>query len=224
MQAAAVATLSHNLNGQRLGRKGRDTRERILGVTKELVATADHSQISLSAIARGAGMGMTSLYVYFSDLTEVLLAVLAPVMAEAEDAYIHQIREHWADDTLYDDCLAFVTAFHAFWQRHSKILHLRNTMADQKDKRMVAERIASARIVMWLLVEQMGHDPNAHGTAAVAMATVLYTGIERVITIATDTTLGPGMPSSFTPDVAHFIECEARLLELGIREYRGMAG
>lgn len=34
----ARAAVSHNLNGQRLGRKGRDTRERIIAVTTQLMS------------------------------------------------------------------------------------------------------------------------------------------------------------------------------------------
>ena len=220
MQTAAVATLSHNLNGQRLGRKGRDTRERIITVATELVATADHAQISLSAIARQAGMGMTSLYAYFTDLTEVLLAVLDPVMAEADESYLRLVATPWPDATLADNCDAFINAFYQFWLRNSSILHLRNTMADRKDARMTAQRIDAAREVIGHIVAQMGHDPDERGTDAVGMATVLYMGFERAINIATDRHFGDVMTEQFAPDVEHYLQAEARLLEFGIRSYR----
>src|SRR5688500_16342358 len=92
--------VSHNLNGQKLGRKGRVTRERILAATAELLAGPRDAPISLSAVARQASLGMTSLYNYFSDFTELLLALLEPVMESAEDAYLAQLREPWSDDEL----------------------------------------------------------------------------------------------------------------------------
>ena len=70
-------SLSHNLLGQRLGRKGRDTRERILAATQRLLDGPIDAPISLSAVAREASLGMTTLYLYFSDLTELLLAARA---------------------------------------------------------------------------------------------------------------------------------------------------
>src|SRR4051812_7547086 len=82
--ARAAKPGSHNLNGQRLGRKGRLTRDRILVAANELLATPTDVPFSLSAVARQASLGMTSLYLYFTDLTELLLAILEPLMDEAE--------------------------------------------------------------------------------------------------------------------------------------------
>src|SRR5579871_6514030 len=73
--------ISHNLAGQRLGRKGRDTRERIMAAAAELIDEAGEGAISMSSVARRASLGMTSLYNYFADFTEVVLALLEPVMA-----------------------------------------------------------------------------------------------------------------------------------------------
>jgi AcrR family transcriptional regulator len=213
----------HNLSGQRLGRKGRDTRARILAAASELLAQADDVPISLSAVAREASLGMTSLYLYFTDLTELLLAVLEPVMADTEDVYLRHLRERWPDESLNAHCLEFVTALHGFWHKNSTILHLRNSMSDQRDKRMMANRVNAARPVIGMLVSQMDNDPNVAGTPAAGMATVLYTGIERVVTIATDHILPGVLPGQFAPNVRNFLRSEARLLELGIRDFRDLA-
>lgn len=216
--------LSHNLNGQKLGRKGRVTRERILSATRELLAETPAQPISLSAVARRASLGMTSLYVYFSDLTELLLAVLEPVMATAEDDYIGALRRRWPDATLPQECLAFATAFHAFWERNARILHLRNSMADQYDRRMMMHRVRSAQPVIRLLVAQMGHDPEASGSPASGLATIVYTGIERVVTISTDAHLREIHNEMFEteagPNLRNFLGAEAQLLEVAIREFR----
>jgi AcrR family transcriptional regulator len=89
--------LSHNLNGQRLGRKGRDTRDRIIAAAQILIADRYAPPLTLSAVAREASLGMTSLYNYFGDLTELLLALLEPVVVEAETAYISKLRARWSD-------------------------------------------------------------------------------------------------------------------------------
>ncbi|MEY2928362.1 MAG: hypothetical protein RL367_2839, partial [Pseudomonadota bacterium] len=151
--------LSHNLNGQRLGRKGRDTRDRIIAATQALLAGPQTTPITLSAVAREISLGMTSLYSYFNDLTALLQAVLEPVTVQAEDAYLAQLRKRWPDDSLYDHCLSFITAFHGYWQNYARILHLRNTMADRQDERMAQHRVAAATPVIVLFVKQMGHDP-----------------------------------------------------------------
>lgn len=220
--ARRKATADRNLNGQRLGRKGRDTRDRILSAAREVLADNDEP-FTLSAVARRASLGMTSLYAYFSDLTELTLALLEPVMAQAEDSYVAPLRVRWPDDALFDRALTFVTGFHAFWQANSRVLHLRNTLSDAQDRRMMTHRVASARPVVRLLVGQMGEDTNATGSPASAMATVLYTGIERVVTVATDTVLPTLMPERFMPNVDHYLTAEAQLLEAGIAHYRSRA-
>ena len=228
-QAAAIASskrraspreISHNLNGQRLGRKGRDTRVRILAVAQEIIAEDAAATITLSEVARRAELRMASLYVYFSDLSELIEALLEPVMAEAEDSYLGVLRVRWADGELAEKCAEFVSGFYRFWQRNAQILHLRNTLADQKDVRMMRHRIESARPVIGLITGQMDHDPDQRRTAAVGMATVLYMGFERAIAIATDRHFGEGMAEAFAPDVDHYLSAETRLFSFGISEFR----
>ncbi len=219
--SAAAASVSHNLNGQKLGRKGRGTRERILAATVELLAGPEHEAISMSAVARKASLGMTSLYNYFTDLTELLLAVLEPVIAESESAFRGMLRTRWPDDELGQHCYAFLLAYHGFWARNSRLLHLRNAMADSRDERMMTHRVHVAQPLIRLFVAQMDDDPD-RGSAAptLGMATVLMTGIERTVTVATDLgytqLFGPNR--SYEPN--HYLLPEARLMELVISDTR----
>lgn len=224
MGKAAVSTietaeLSHNLHGQRLGRKGRVTRERILAATERLLEAPGDASISLSAVAREASLGMTTLYLYFSDLTELLLAALERVTALAEESYIERLRTRWTDETLGEDCVAFVEAYHAFWQRHTRILHLRNSLADANDSRMRDHRIQMAEPVVLLLVRQMDTEPGAMRTPIAAMASVMLTGLERLVTLATDANFS-SLSSQAPGHVRNMLRAEGRLLELGIRDCR----
>jgi AcrR family transcriptional regulator len=217
--AADKGGLSHNLVGQRLGRKGRDTRERILAATERLLAGPPDKPVSLSAVAREASLAMTTLYLYFNDLVELLLAVLEPVTASAENSHIALLRDYWPDETLGRQCFEFVTAYHRFWVKHSRLLHLRNNFADNHDERMGQHRINSSLPLIKLLILQMGGELSIRSTPTSAMATVLVTGVDRLITVATS-----GIVISQTEDlsshVRYLLEAEARLLELGIREGR----
>lgn len=212
--------VSHNLNGQRLGRKGRDTRDRIVAVATELLSEpSEDGLITLSEVARRAGLRMGTLYLYFADLSELMFAMLEPVMATAEVEYVHLLREHWSDEVLGERTLTFVTAYFGFWSKHSRVLHLRNTMADRGDDRMMQRRIRSALPVMRLIASQMGGQPTAYGNRMSSMATALMTGLERVATVLTDSRTPvvvnePGNPLDLV------LKAEARLFELGIRDQR----
>jgi AcrR family transcriptional regulator len=218
--AGQSGDVSHNLNGQRLGRKGRGTRERILTACAELLTDPDDAPISMSAVARRANLGMTSLYNYFADLTEVLLAVLEPVMATAEEGYLAILREPWADEELGERCRAFIRAYHAFWAQHSRLLHLRNAMADNHDERMLVHRVRSSQPLITLFTAQMGGAPDETMSAVRGMATVMMTGIERTVTVATDVGLTGMFGADQRRDPEFYLVPEARLMELAIRDTR----
>jgi AcrR family transcriptional regulator len=215
--------VSHNLAGQRLGRKGRDTRGRIIAATVELIYCSAAEPLTLSAVARQAGLGMTSLYNYFADLPELLVAVLEPVMASAEKGYLGLLRTRWPDEELSQRCYEFVVAYHDFWAQHTRLLHLRNSLSDGGDQRMADSRIKATQPIIRRITEQMGGDPRARRSQAFALATVLMIGMERSITIATDRELPILIAQDIQHDADHFLRPCARLMEMAIRDMRGAA-
>lgn len=219
---AAGETLSHNLLGQRLGRKGRDTRERILAAAERLLADPDGPAISLSAVAREASLAMTSLYLYFTDLSELILAVLNRTMISAEEAYVVHLRERWPDEVLSERCQKFVSAYFRFWSRHARVLHLRNSHFEPGDARLQKHRLETFASLIEMLVEQMDGDPSDRLSPAYGMATALLTGTERIIFLATDETF---RSRSVKADAqAHaLVTAQARLFELGVRDGRSAA-
>ena len=216
----AAPTLHYNLNGQKLGRKGRDTRERILAAAAEALECMDETPISLSAVARNASLGMTSLYNYFTDLTELLLAMLEPVMETAEESHLAILRQRWPEAELAERCEQFVGRFHAFWLGNASLLHLRNTMADSGDRRMLIHRVTSTQPMIRLFAEQMDGDPADRDGDAVRIATLLVIAAERTITVSTDRTLTGlfGDAVLFPPE--HYLAPAARVMELAIADAR----
>lgn len=218
----ASGDVSHNLNGQKLGRKGQATRERILRAANDLLLENLDTPLTLSAVARRASLGMTSLYLYFADLTELLLALLGPIMEEAgkESGYFDLLKDYWPDDQLELHCRGFVAAYHAFWIRHSRVLHLRNNLADQYDDRMMSARVRSAQPVIASFRKQLAKPGAAPSEAAVAMASVLITGLERAVTVATDNALPRAVEREFGPRNTQVVEPLTRLFTLAIRDCR----
>ncbi|MGE3690858.1 MAG: TetR/AcrR family transcriptional regulator [Novosphingobium sp.] len=219
----AGAEVARNLNGQKLGRKGRDTRRRILEAAAQLLAEGGNEPISLSAIARRCSLGMTSLYLYFNDLTELLLALLQPVVDQAGQEFSELLSGSWDDERLAEHCRAFLDAYYQFWSRNAHLLHLRNSMADSGDERMTKARVRSSQPLIGFFARQMGGCPDDKNSYSYAMATVLTTGMERTVTVATDSRL----TGLFGPDsghaAEHYLEPEARLMELAIRDTRARA-
>jgi len=218
--STSCASVSHNLNGQKLGRKGRYTRERILAATIELLDGPDDEPITMSRVASHASLGMASLYTYFNDLTELLIAVLDPVMATAETVYLKDIGEYWSDEELGGRCQQFLAGYFSFWDRHSRLMHLRNTISDAHDDRMLYQRIVATRPVISMIASQIDPKGAVPGTQAYAMATILMTGIERTVTVATDKRYARVFPDNDWQPAEFFLKPEARLMELAIRDTR----
>jgi AcrR family transcriptional regulator len=177
--------LSHNQLGQRIGRKGRDTRGRIIAAAERLLADRTGPPITLSAVAREASLGMTSLYSYFKDLSELVGAVLEPAMALSEEAYVAQVRTFWPDETLGEHCRRFVESYHRFWCDHAGVLHLRNAMSDQGDERMLVFRQTNIGPLFNLLLMQIEARDKSVLSVETGIVTALVTGLERLITVLT---------------------------------------
>jgi len=210
-----------NLNGQKLGRKGKVTRARILAAAAELLSGEDDSPVSLSAVARRAGLGMTSLYLYFSDLTELILALLEPLMAEEYDNLERLCGKRWPDEELEQHARSFLEHWFDFWTSHAKLLHLRNVMSDAGDERMIRHRLGTGRPFVHLFVRQMDGDPECQDSHASQMATQLMTGMERAFTMATNTHL-PRIVNGFSFEREHYLWPAARLMVMAIRDIRAM--
>lgn len=221
---ARSAPVSHNQIGQKLGRKGQETRERILSAMLRLVADQDGPPITLTNVAKEADVRLTNLYLYFPDLGDLLLAALDRVMDTAEAAYLDKLRQRWPDATLYESCLDFVQAHYDFWHRNARILHLRNAMADAGDIRVLKYRNNVSIPLIGLIMNQMDGDPDRGDGRDPNVATVLLTGLERVATVATNPQLRYIADNRDEADQRvhnrRLVEAEAEVLTLVIRHRR----
>ena len=225
VRATSTSAAGYNLLGQRLGRKGRDTRQRILDALARRLAQDEVAPVSLSAVAREASVAMTTLYIYFADICELILAALEPV---AEDARALEIllRPRWPDAQLAERCQTYLHEHEAFWRRNSRILHLRNSFADDGERRLLRSRNNLARPQISGLIRQMDGDPEAVESVCYQMAVVVVTGIERTSATVTSplyvmTLEDAGIELSPPPPAQ--VEAAARLLELSIRDQRAVS-
>lgn len=218
----AEQKIDTNLQGQRLGRKGRITRERILAAARELIEEPGSEDFSISAVARRANLRVSSIYVYFPDLAELFLTVMEPVIRESEVRYLNILESYWPDDHLDEKCAEFVEAFHGFWERNVRYLHLRNNLAQQHNSRVLTQRINAARKTVGLLKLQMGAPSEDDGGGiSQDMASVLYAGMERVVTIVTDVLLEAPYPVDIERRFGKkTLKQQSRLMVLAIRAER----
>ncbi|MBV8803941.1 MAG: TetR/AcrR family transcriptional regulator [Sinobacteraceae bacterium] len=217
----ADGSISHNLAGQKLGRKGQRTRERILESALRLLHDPRGAPVTLSNVAREASVQLTNLYLYFPDIGELVLGALARVM-DVDTEFMELVRRRWPDEGLGMSCVAFIEAHYLFWRRHARILHLRNTMADT-DARLLEYRQQVSMPLLHALVQQMDGNPAREDSTS-AMAMVILTGVERLATVLTNPNfhIVPDEPREGVVDeeVRPLLAAQAKLLELAIRNQR----
>lgn len=213
-----------NLDGQRLGRKGMETRERILGAMLKLMAAPPGEPVTLTAVAKEASVGMTTLYLYFPDMGDLLIAALDRSMEGANEAFIDHLRTRWTDEDLAEECQEFGRAHCEFWRKNAGVLHLRNSFADSSDHRLIAYRWQVSMPVIDLLIQQMDGDPKERDDRLGRdLASVLLSGVERVAALVTHRNfylLNSGSEEEIQSAAQRLVQAQAKLLELAIANQR----
>ncbi len=219
--AQASQNVSYNLNGQRLGRKGRETRERIVRAATEVLVEEGDEPFTLSAVARQSSLGMSSLYNYFTDLSELMAAVLEPVTASANETWLAELARHWPDEELAERCLRFWNSYADFWRRNAAVLHQRNRMSDAGDERMLTCRVEAGLPLMDGIARQLGNGGGAAPSDEErVLASVLGTMMERTVTVQSQPNYRNYTAGSFGRGTSALGIAGSRLLALAIRDWR----
>lgn len=102
-------------------RKGDRNEQAILQTAERLLAEAPLADVTVEALARGAGISRSSFYFYFGSKEDVVLSLLDRLAGEI-DAAIAEL-----DRTIADDPIASVTAAiessARVWRDHGPVLH-----------------------------------------------------------------------------------------------------
>lgn len=170
--------------GTELGRKGIETRTRLLAATKVLLQDMSPFHLTAAAIAKAAKTAPTTLYLYFSDVQDILYALAV----ETRDAF-SQLAEEFEGrflvlDALEQDAFEFITTFNAIYTEHRHVLQYRSLEADRGNQRFLDIQMTNAVPLVELLARAIKHaKPGTRGRAAFADAVVLYCAIERLASL-----------------------------------------
>lgn len=222
--ARASQKVAFNLNGQRLGRKGRETRERIVRAAVAALNEGGEEPFTLSAVARHASLGMSSIYNYFTDLSELMAAVLEPVMTSASETYLAELSGYWPDDEVAQHCERFWQSYVAFWSRHAAVLHQRNRMSDAGDERMLACRVEAGLPLMDGIARKLGREGAKPCGSQLAMASVLATMMERTVTVQSQPNYRKYTAATIDRGTSALGAAGARLLAVAIEDWRKNGG
>ncbi len=183
-RADASSNVKTNQQGQTLGRKGTQTRLKLLAATRKLLDSYSPVELTAVAIAKEAGTSSASFYMYFGDVRDALHALAAE--AGADMVKVHEVvQEDWTAGDLRDHALRMVERFNEIWDTHRQVLRFRNLEADRGDPRFEALRMATYVPFIDLVARQIVATCPADKTRptlgqAFALASVVHAAMERL--------------------------------------------
>jgi AcrR family transcriptional regulator len=171
-----------NKDGQTIGRKGAESRARLMDATTRLIGEMPVKKLTASAIARRAGLASQTFYLYFRNVEEALLHLAVTAQTDMQDIR-STLDQPWDLDAIALHADRFVDAFYRYWDRHRALLTVRNFLADSGNDAFVRQRSESAMPIVTGISQRI---LAAHGAGAVsereasARAILLYAAIERM--------------------------------------------
>ncbi|RYY29112.1 MAG: TetR family transcriptional regulator [Sphingomonadales bacterium] len=168
---------------QILGRKGRETRQRLMDAAFRLLGGTSPLDLTAIAIAAEAGTAAATFYVYFRDVQDMLYALSESATADMIEAFSALDIFH-DNQRVAEDSEAFLAMLADQWERHGAILYYRMMEADRGEPRFAALRGRWAEAVLGRLTALLKQAPHLQApldeTDAYAEGIVLFASIERL--------------------------------------------
>lgn len=195
-----------NLHGQSVGAKGAQTRARLLQATADLLATRPLLGLTVAEIAKAADVGASSFYLYFPDVPEAVLAMLADIQQGTPE--LLSLLQPKAGEGVQQRAQAFVFSYIRAWQANGAIFRIRNLAADEGDERFARDFLRSVGPLIDQLTVSIDSAQAAgrlpEDLAPRAAATAFLAMLERVaVTPNIDT--GPVTTFSIGGAAAYFL-------------------
>lgn len=164
-----------------MGRKGAQTRQRLINATVELLERRPLRDVSVSEITTLAGTSSSSFYIYFEDVSAAALAAAANIEQYTPEMGA-LLEEPWLKSNAGDKAMALMEAYVAFASAHHAILRVRNLAADEGDRRFHEVRHNAVARLHQLLEKRITAANN--GLDAGAGASAILSLMERIAAIA----------------------------------------
>ena len=171
-----------NKDGQAIGRKGAESRARLLAATRQLlIELSTARKLTASSIARAAGLASQTFYLYFDDVEEILYCLSEEASADTT-GIIEALDSPWDKAAPHAFTLPVVAAFYEYWDRHRPILNIRNYMADRGDEAFAALRNESAIPIITRIAARIRAgqgEARLSERDSLARAIIIFSAIER---------------------------------------------
>jgi AcrR family transcriptional regulator len=142
-------------DGRVPGRRGRATRDRLLGCTADLLTTTGWRSIKVIDIARQAGTSPATFYQYFENVEQAIL-VLAEELMEGAALLAELVDGDWTEDASWGTAVAVVTGFMDYWEENRSVFRVVELATEEGDLRFQGLRVRALNAVTVTLARLIG--------------------------------------------------------------------
>src|SRR5580700_2087004 len=107
-------------DGRVPGERGRQTRQRLLDATVELLSTTSWRSVKVTDIAREAGTSPATFYQYFGNVEEAI-RVLAEGMVDQAAQLSEVVGGDWSEASSWATALAVTEGFLSYWEENRAV-------------------------------------------------------------------------------------------------------
>lgn len=172
-----------NLQGQALGRKGQQTRQRLLEAVEQLLRTKRLRELRQAEVCRVAKVSPPAFYLYFPDIEALVLEAIAINQVIPDDLY-DSIDQPWASDEVFTRARAFVARYVDYWSQHYHVLKARNLAADEGDLAVRELRFSVQVPILKKIAGKIALGQERSGDSSLlplAGAAVVLASLERLV-------------------------------------------
>jgi AcrR family transcriptional regulator len=133
-------------DGRLAGERGRQTRQRLLDATVELLSTTSWRSVKVTDIARQARTSPATFYQYFANVEEAI-RVLAEGMVDEAAQLAELVGGDWSEATSWDTALTVTEGFLAYWEDNRAVFRVVDLATEEGDRELRGIRVRALNAV-----------------------------------------------------------------------------
>ena len=139
-------------DGRVPGERGRQTRQRLLDATVELLATTSWRSVKVTDIARQAQTSPATFYQYFANV-EQAIQVLAEGMVDQAGQLADLVGGDWSEEASWDTALTVTEGFLGYWEDNRAVFRVVDLATEEGDGQLRGIRVRALNAVTVALAQ-----------------------------------------------------------------------
>jgi AcrR family transcriptional regulator len=152
VQFAPSAEPLSTTDGRTPGERGRQTRQRLLNATVELLTTTSWRSVKVTDIARQARTSPATFYQYFGNV-EQAIRVLAEGMVDQATLLSELVGGDWSEEASWETALTVTEAFLTYWEDNRAVFRVVDLATEEGDAQLRGIRVRALNAVTVALAQ-----------------------------------------------------------------------